>query len=78
MELINLSIAVTALVASCGAAFWAGRVDGRLNNGVSVHIKNTREDVRKIFDRMDNLPCKAYVERLRHIEQTVERIQDHG
>ena len=74
MEVISLGVAFTALIASCGAAFWAGRIDGRLNNGLSENIRNLREDIGKMFDRVDKLPCGAHVERLKHVEQSLDRL----
>ena len=67
MEVISLGVAITALIGSCGAAFWAGRVDARLNNGLSETIKETRHDVRDIHQKLDDLPCKVNTERLNRL-----------
>jgi hypothetical protein len=76
MEMISLGTSIAALLAACGACFWAGRVDARLNNGLSESIKATREDVGKIFARLDSLPCGAHHEQLRSIERSLERLAD--
>jgi hypothetical protein len=76
MEMISLGAAIAALLAACGACFWAGRVDARLNNGLRESIKATRDDVGKIFARLDSLPCGAHHEQLRIIERGLERLSE--
>ena len=71
--MINLAVAVTALIASVGAAFWAGRVDARLNNGLSENVRNIRQDVGRIFQRLDSLACATHEEQIKHCETFIQR-----
>jgi len=73
MEVISLGFAFSAVIAACGAAFWAGRVDARVNNGLSTNIENIREDVGRIFSRLDDLPCDTHGVRLMAVEKQIER-----
>jgi len=77
IEAISMTVAVTALLTSCGAAYWAGRVDARLNNGISQSVRDTREDVARIFGRLDQLGCTRQDERLKHCEEYIRRHTEH-
>jgi len=76
MEAISLGVAICALVASCGAAFWAGRLDARVNNGLQTKIQEVHNDVGRLFDKLDGVPCDRHDERMKHIEQTVKRLEE--
>jgi hypothetical protein len=77
MEVISLGVAVTALIAASTAAFWAGRLDGRLSNGLTESIVDIRKHIAAISKRFNELPCGSHTEQLKQIDETLERLRDN-